>query len=275
MMTTTEVWAQLPQWLELPEEVQTSFAQYDAQYTPQVDDALRSRLLCRNTWDDAVAELRQRLDPDPTGLRMLWELLHVACGTYARYEERGISQEIFVETMKFCTRFLHTYYQEHGCYHFVWDWWFPRQLAMLEYRVGCLEYELIDGEAPLISVHIPSDADLSAEAVDKSMAQFDAFLRRQYPQWVQRDWYCESWMMSPTLRELLPEGSRILAFQSRFTVLEEDKNSPAVMDWVFRGCGSDPAQLPEDTTLRRNLKRLLLQGGNVGWTKAVLRRSEA
>ena len=103
MMTTTEVWAQLPQWLELPEEVQTSFAQYDAQYTPQVDDALRSRLLCRNTWDDALAELRHRLDPDPTGLRMLWELLHVACGTYARYVERGISQEIFVETMKFCT----------------------------------------------------------------------------------------------------------------------------------------------------------------------------
>ena len=102
-MTTTEVWAQLPQWLELPDEVQTSFAQYDAQYTPQVDDALRSRLLCRNTWDDALAELRHRLDPDPTGLRMLWELLHVACGTYARYVERGISQEIFVETMKFCT----------------------------------------------------------------------------------------------------------------------------------------------------------------------------
>lgn len=272
MNASTDIWAQLPKWLELPEEVQTAFAQYDTQYTPQIREPLQSRLLCRDTWDEALAELRQQLAPDPTGLRMLWELLHVACHTYEQYEKLGIDQEIFVETMKFCTRFLHTYYQEHGCYHFAWEWWFPRQLAMLEFRVGCLEYEFIEGENPHISVHIPSDANLAPDSVSASMELFDAFLRRYYPERLHWDWYCESWMMSPTLHQLLPENSNILAFQKLFTVLQEDKNSSAVMDWVFRGCGTNLEQLPEDTALRRNLKRLLLKGGNVGWTNAILRR---
>ena len=46
----------------------------------------------------------------------------------------------------------------------------------------------------------------------------------------------------------------------------------AVMDWVFPGCAQGLEQLPETTSLQRNMKKYLLSGGKVGWSKGVLRR---
>ena len=41
-----------------------------------------------------------------------------------------------------------------------WGWWFPRQLSLQEFRVGCLEYEFVELEEKMISIHIPSVANL-------------------------------------------------------------------------------------------------------------------
>lgn len=43
-----------------------------------------------------------------------------------------------------------------------------RYLALMEFRIGCLEYEFVEGDTNLISVHIPSDADLRKNSVEDS-----------------------------------------------------------------------------------------------------------
>lgn len=44
------------------------------------------------------------------------------------------------------------------------------------FRIGALEYEFSEEEGEkAIALHIPSDADLSAEAVDRSMQEADTF----------------------------------------------------------------------------------------------------
>jgi hypothetical protein len=78
--------------------------------------------------------------------------------------------------------------------------------------------------------------------------------------------------MSPALHKLLKKDSNILQFQDMFEITETDEESMAVMDWVFPGCAQGLEQLPETTSLQRNMKKYQLSGGKVGWSKGVLRR---
>lgn len=68
-----------------------------------------------------------------------------------------------------------------GCCGFDRDFWTGRQLSLLLFRLGELEFEIVseDGEKAelsedekhshyLLHVHIPSDADLSPERCDES-----------------------------------------------------------------------------------------------------------
>lgn len=82
---------------------------------------------------------------------------------------------------------------------------------------------------------------------------------------------CDSWMMSPALPQLLPEGSNVLAFQRRFTVESVNEDSLGVLDWVFPPHKEIGNALPEDTSLQRRMKAWLLEGKKVGWARAVLR----
>lgn len=146
---------------------------------------------------------------DEDGMKILWEELNIARQSFDEYQKRGIPDKIFIDTMKFCTRFLNEYYKTYSCYRFVWGWWFPRQLALMEFRIGALEYEYCDGYT---SLHIPSDADLTPQSVMKSIAQFKDFCRQYYPGREELQVQCESWMLSPALKDILTPNSNILKF---------------------------------------------------------------
>ena len=76
-----------------------------------------------------------------------------------------------------------------------------------------LEFELIDRPDREISIHIPSDADLRPFRLQSTLNAFKAFLSAYYPDWSEVDWYCESWLLSPLLNELLEANSNILYFK--------------------------------------------------------------
>lgn len=58
-----------------------------------------------------------------------------------------VSEEIFVATMKFCTRFLYENYRAFGSYKYVWAWWFPRQMAMEGNAFGIAKGTIKQGES--------------------------------------------------------------------------------------------------------------------------------
>jgi hypothetical protein len=141
-MTTLELY----RLLDMPDEAVerlNACAQPDlAWLTPE----MKAAYLNRATWKEGMEAIQARLGEDPDGFRMLWVLLEMARETWAGYQTRGVSREIFAETMKFVPRFLRSQLQQTGRLIFRWGWWFWRELAMVEYRVGCLEYELVTNE---------------------------------------------------------------------------------------------------------------------------------
>ena len=76
---------------------------------------------------------------------------------------------------------------------------------------------------------------------------------------------CDSWLLSPELKKLLPEDSNIIRFQNKFRIERFDEENPYFVGWVYPGMEDLPReQLPENTTLQRNMKKYLIEGGKLG-----------
>ena len=213
----------------------------------------------------AYEALDARLADDPGHLKMLLCQLEAARRVHGRYLEKGIPEDVFTDTMKCFTRFLGECRIRSGRMDFDRGWWTYRQTSMELFRVGALEYQLGEADgAPVIHLHIPSDADLSGESVDRSLALAKSFFKRHYPDYRYDRYVCKSWLLSPTLGTLLPEGSRIRAFQERFAIGPEEESTD-FFEWLFQTYADAPLEtLPEKTRLQRRVKELLLKGGSLG-----------
>lgn len=261
---------QLYKLLELPDEVVNKLKEYEESKTEILNGHIKAKLLDRKSWDDGITMLKAFVGDDPDGMKILWEVLNLALGSYEEYKKRKIPTQIYVDTMKFCTRFVKDHRRLLGSYKFVWAHWFPRQLALQEFRIGCLEYEFVEADEKTISVHIPSDADLRQEGVWKSLNDFYDFRKRFFPEWENVKIYCNSWLLSPALKELLDNTSNIINFQKLFTIETTNYDSLSVLQWVFPGHNEISENLQEGTSLQRKMKDYLLQGKKIGSAKGRL-----
>ena len=112
-----------------------------------------------------------------------------------------------------------------------------------------------------ISVHIPDKGALTHEACEASYRRADELFRRYYPEFAPRAFHCHSWMLAPELVEMLKSGSHVLDFQRRYLRYPVQTAGEDVMNFVFNLRFTSLADLPEDTSLQRALKRRYLAGG--------------
>ena len=260
---------QLLKSIDLPPQVERTMEQRFPQAQRFRQHAMA--LTCPQTASQAYRELAELLGDDDMG--MLTLQLLAAAESRERWEQMGIPEEIFLDTMKCFSRFLRETRVRLGRDCFDRGWWTWRQLSMRLFRLGTLEYELLP-QRGLVSVHIPSDADLSPEAVDASLETAREFFRKFYPAYAGADFVCESWLLSPELPPFLPEGSRILGFQQRFSLHETDPEPMDCLEWLFRVPENTPLEcLPETTSLQRKVKKHLLSGGKIGTAVGVLKET--
>lgn len=234
-------------------------------------DRYRSRIrdLARPDLAEAAhRELAQLLQGDD--MTMLACQLEAAVLCRHRLLKLGIPQRIILDTMKCFTRFLEETHAMTGQWKFDRDWWTWRQTGGLLLRIGQLEYELCPGTGE-VSLHIPSDAVFTPEQVELSLEAAGLLIDRFFPEYAGAARVCHSWLLSPTLKELLPENSNILCFQRRFTLTQLEPENTDAIGWIFcTGADTPVRELPEDTTLRANAKKLLLAGGNIGAAGGIL-----
>ena len=230
-------------------------------------------------YEEGLSALKEALGEDEDGMKLFAAQSMEALLALREYEKRGIGRDIFLATMAFMARFSEETFARKGRAEWTWGWWFPRQLALQEFRLGALEYEMTEGARSAsggntrrIFLHIPADADLSDGAVDASLAEARAFFSKYFPAFADAEYVCESWMLSPALSEIMSETSRVRRFSERFSVVFWEEDSPAFRDWIFPSAVAAPAEkLPEETSLQRAVKRHLLAGGKIGWAEGVLK----
>lgn len=236
------------------------------------DSILNNNLI---PWDDmmdssnaqaAYQTLIDALGEDPGNFKMLYCQLECARRIQLEYKKHHINMNIYQDTMKCFSRFI----KETKCYNptpcYDRSWWTYRQISMQLFRIGDMEYELttIDG-APVISIHIPSDAVFTKEVIDRSLADAKQFFCTYYPKYHYSKFVCNSWLLSPTLGTLLSEHSHILDFQKRFQITKNNPKDNGFILWIFQvPVDTDYINLPENTSLQQTVKKYLIAGGSIG-----------
>ena len=252
--------------IDMPEETTEALLSY-----PATENGGTIALLTDpNAYADGAKALAERYGNDETGV--LRAMLLAALRSRELYRRKGIPDGVFIDTMKCFSRFVREHAESYGSYGFDRGFWVGRQLSLLLFRVGALEYELAEYEgAKAISIHIPSDADLSPQALDRSVADAKAFFRKYYPDYGEAVRFCSSWLLSPALKKLLPENSKIIGFQNRFRIVSVDETPESYKQWVFKNKNLAAEDFPEDTSLQRAMKRFVLSGGKVGEAEGIYR----
>lgn len=250
--------------LTLPPEVCFRLRDID----PEPFRELTARMTSPEHASDAYQTLSRILDVDD--MTMLACQLQGAALVYDRYREMGIPDAVYLDTMKCFPRFLEETRRRKGRYCYDRAWWSYRQVSMMLFRIGQLEYELLP-ERRAVSLHIPSDACFTPEAIDRSLTAAGDFLARFFPDWAGCPYVCESWLLSRELGKLLKPDSNILHFQRRFRILRLEPGDQDVFQWLFEaGPDTPPEALPEKTSLQKNVKAHLLSGGHIGAALGVL-----
>lgn len=251
--------------INMPEEVTEKVLRLEKELNYTVLKPAIEKLYSRPAWKEGLEELRTALGEDREGFKILTCMLITGLDTYKNYLEKGINEKNFYDTFGCFSRFVREHMVSYGTYGFDRWWWTPRQISMEEFRLGELEFELEEWKGEnVISVHIPSDAKISKENCQESYGQAKEFFGKYYPDFTYQYYICDSWMLSPGLKEVLPPESRILQFQEDFTIESWDKENLSCLEWVFKNPNLALEELPENTSLQRNIKKHFREGGKIG-----------
>lgn len=114
-----------------------------------------------------------------------------------------------------------------------------------------------------LQVHIPADGPLLpplvAAAFAEARGRFGAL-----------PLLCDSWLLSPALRELLPATSNIRQFQARFTIVATRPESHQAEERLFGQWLPDPRDYEAKTSLQRRAQAWLLAGQRIGMAVGVI-----
>lgn len=260
---------QLCRSINMPEEVTQKLT--ELHHTLETYPCL-DLLMHEETWAEGLDQLKEALGEDPRGMKCLCSMLRCAIRAKAEYERLGISETIYIDSMAAFSRFVREHMESYGCYGFDRGFWTTRQISSRLFRIGQMEYELttLDGEN-VVSLHIPTDVDLRPEILQPSIREGLAELFRLFPDYADKKVYCHSWLLSPLLKDFLPENSNILQFQKLFDIAPEGIPGDGVILWVFKNPELPKEEYPENTSLQRKLKQFFLAGGQFLEGKGYLR----
>ena len=189
------------------------------------------------------------------------------------YREKGYDDQIWLDSFADIRIWNESYTDRFGKPGIDEIGWISYSLAMKLFRLGRLQFlphpleedivtpeRTVPAGTVVLTVHIPAGTPLRHDDCLASYEMAKKFYNDPHPVFT-----CGSWLLSPALKELLPETSGILAFQSDFTLLSTNDKSRQAEERIY-GHGNmldDPSGYPEDTTLRRNAKAWLMAGKKI------------
>jgi hypothetical protein len=263
---------EIMKFISIPDVVRDMVAEYlkNTNFDSLKDEL--NLLTNKDTAKEAYGRIVEHIGVDDKGTKMLALNLYATTLSLNKYLNLGISEDVFIDTMKCYSRFINEHYNSYGNYGFDRAWWVYRQLSLTIFRLGELEYEMtIDKEEKVISIHIPSDAKLDVDKIKESIILSKAFFMKYFPEYMNVKYICRSWLLSSDLKNVLDKDSKIIKFQKFFDIIEEEKNHNSFMLWIFKKHYTDYRFLPEETSLQKNVKKYLLDGNGISLAYGVLK----
>jgi hypothetical protein len=273
--------AALAEIIELPEMAREQVQQKAADIPTEIFSAYGRKLV-----DPAAAKSASNQLTEAYKKESFTELaLYLYAAAYSWetiYQPLGISKDIYIATMKAFTRFVREHFRVTGKYVFDRGFWMWRYTSGLIFRLDELEFErflppytskypALDGKASL-SIHIPSDADLTPEKITASYQKAEEFFHAYFPAYPYEVIYTDTWLLSPNLSAWLKPTAKLCQFAQAYEILAADSQDNSGIPWIFSRVDAQVANYPEKTSLQRAAKAHLLTGQAIGSAVGILRR---
>ena len=69
---------------------------------------------------------------------------------------------------------------------------------------------------------------MSDEECEESFNLSKEFFKKYFPEFDYKCYFCHSWLLDPTLRELLKPDSNIIKFQNRFDIIDPHESTAGI-----------------------------------------------
>ena len=209
------------------------------------------------------------------GIFPICVLAYLAPYALKKNEEKGISKEITVKTLKDINVWIDNYFTKNNelglgefswlIYHYTGDLF---HLGRLQFRLE----KSLDGIPECeyaIETHIPQGEALTEEKCLESFEQAKEFFKKSFPETTVKYFMCDSWLLNPNLEKILKAESNVVKFMKLWTPVPfvSDNGSQAIQRvFGFNYKRDNLKEAPENTSLQKALKEFLLQGGNMDLT---------
>lgn len=148
----------------------------------------------------------------------------------------------------------------------LWGSYFVR-CSLIE--IGILQYEYYNETK--IYIHIPKQNRLDMNLVKKSIEQSRDYINKHYKT-IGYKYYCDSWILSKQLRELVNENTNIYKFYDLFDVLNGDDCNIDILNYVYQIKDiSDFTKLEENSSLQKILKAELIKNKKFKLGRGILK----
>lgn len=208
------------------------------------------------------------LEPEKVFLSFYCRL---ACDTYEEYKIRKIDEQIFWDTFQDIRLWCDNCFRETGKYGIAEYQWFWRLFEMKVFRLGRLEFEIMNAEKqikgngisieagePIINIHIPEGEALSRTACGESLKRAHEWFGAK------QKFICYSWLLYPGLNEILAAESNIIHFQNRFHLIKTDYQEREAEKRIFGWIAENITAYPDHTRLQKRARQYLLSGRALG-----------
>lgn len=178
------------------------------------------------------------------GKKNFLSYLYMCDALKKRYDEKGIPEEVFWDTLHDLVIWTATWSDIKGGLYLGELGWLACHMDMQLFKLGRLQFKagkcghdipergLKKGDN-IIEVHIPEGGSLDPEQCRKSIEYAKEFYAKYFPEFEFEHFTCHSWLMDDVLLELLPKESKIIQFKNMFDVCHP-KEDDAILRYVFK-----------------------------------------
>lgn len=201
-------------------------------------------------------------------------ILFLAVKAKEKYAEKGISDEIYYDTMSDIKIWAEKK-GDRGLENYAW---LKNHISLELFRLGRLQFQLYEcknktlnykklpfkyGEN-LIYVHIPEGEKLNYDKCKEAFAKAEQFFATYYTDFLYKYYFCESWLLFEGNRDFMNEKSNIVKFMSLFEIRYSVKIDAQTIERVFGRRYILKRNYPEKTDLQRRTKAYILSGHRPG-----------
>ena len=122
----------------------------------------------------------------------------------------------------------------------------------------------------IVGLHISGGVKLTPERCREAFLKCTDILRKCFPERRPKAFYCTTWLLDPQLEKMLPKSSNIVNFGRQFLRFPVCSGGKSVFTFLFKRPFGSFDQLPEKTTLEREVKAHYIAGKYIYDTGGVI-----